>query len=81
MRWRLILEDFTADALSCLGKIENSDYANSNNNNDKVEPTLESLSENFSLNKEDVLCPTSFKTLMRFQLQDKSLIVIAMEKP
>ena len=33
------------------------------------------------LNKEDVLHPTSFKTIMRFQQKDKSLIEIAKEKP
>ena len=38
---------------------------------------MESLSEHFPLNKEDVLHPTSFKTIMRFQQKDKSLI----EKP
>ena len=32
------------------------------------------LSKNFALNKEDVLHPTSFKTIMRFQQKDESLI-------
>ena len=50
-------------------------------NNNKVEPTLDSLSENFALNKEDVLHPTSFKTIMRIQQKDKSLIEMAKEKP
>ena len=49
--------------LSRLDKIDNlNDY----NNNNKVELTLESLSENVALNKEDVLHPTSFKTIMGF---------------
>ena len=96
MRWRLILEEFSpeliyikgsknivADALSRLDKIDNVNNTSSNNtnNNNKVEPTLESLSEHFALNKEDVLHPTSFKTIMRFQQKDKSLIEIAKEKP
>ena len=43
---------------SCLNKIDN---LNSNISN-KVEPTLESLSENFALNEEYVLHRTIFKT-------------------
>ena len=71
MRWRLILEEFgpeliyikgskklVADALSRLDKVDNVNNTNSNNN--KNEPALESPSENFALNKEDVLHPTSF---------------------
>ena len=96
MRWRLILEEFSpeliyikgsknivADALSRLDKIDNVNNTSSNNtnNNNKVEPTLESLSENFALNKEDVLHPTSFKTIMRFKQKNKFLIEIAKEKP
>ena len=46
--------------------IDDLNYSNFNNNN-KVERTLESLSDNFALNKEDILHPTSFKTIMRFQ--------------
>ena len=95
IRWRLILEEFSpklifikrsknivADALSRLynkDKIDNLNNTNSNNN--IVGPTLESLSKNFALNKEDVLHPTGFKTIMRFQQKDKSLIEIAKEKP
>ena len=92
MRWRLSQEDLSpeviyikgstnivADALSRLDIIENLNNTNFNNN--KVEPALERLSENFALNKEDVLHLTNFKTIMRFQQKDKSLIVIAKEKP
>ena len=67
-----------ADALSCLDKIEN---LNNENRNNKVEPSLESLSENFALNKEDVLHHTSFKSIMGFQHKNKSLIEIPKEKP
>ena len=96
MRWQLILEELSpeliyikgsknivADALSRLDKIDNLNNNSSKNDNiiNKVEPTLESLSEHFALNKEDVLHPTSFKTIMRFQQKDKSLIQIAKEKP
>ena len=57
MRWQLVLEEFSpeliyikgstnivVDALSRLDKIENLNHENNN----KVEPTLESLSENFA---------------------------------
>ena len=63
MRRRLTLEDFSleliyikrsknivADALSRLDKIEILNYTYSNNNN-KIEPSLESLSESFALNE------------------------------
>ena len=92
MRWRLFLEEFSPeliyikgskniveDALSRLDKINNLNNTNSNSN--KVELTLESLSENFAWNDEDALHPTSFKTNMRFQQKDKSLIKIANENP
>ena len=94
MRWWLEIEDISpeliyikgsknivADALSRLDKIEHLNNTNSINNNNKVEPTLENLSEHFALNNEDVLHPTSFKTIMRFQQKDKSLIEIVKEKP
>ena len=81
MRWQLTLEEFSpeliyikgsknivAGDLSRLDKINNVN----NENNIKVEATLESLSENFSLDKEDVLHPTSFKTIMRFHCQGKA---------
>ena len=56
--------------------------SSTNSNNNKVESTVESLSENSALNKYDVFHPTSFKTIMRFQQQkDKSLIEVAKEKP
>ena len=92
MRWQLDLEELSpeliyikgsknivADALSRLDKIDNLN--NTSSNDKRVEPTLESLNEHFALNKEDVLHPTSFKTIMRFQQKDKSLIEIAKEKP
>ena len=63
--------------VSCLEKIDNINNITNNN----TEPTLESLSENFVLNKKDVLYPTSFKTIMRFQQKDKSLIEIVKEMP
>ena len=79
-------KNIVADALSRLDKIDNLNNTNPNSNynkknKNKVEPTLESLTENFTLNKEDVLHPTSFKAIMRFQQKDKSLIEIAEEKP
>ena len=75
MRWQLILEEFSpelihingcknivADALSRLDKIHNLNNTNSNNND--VEPTLESLRVNLTFNKEDILHPTSLKTII-----------------
>ena len=62
MRWQLILEEFSpelvyikgsndivVDVLCLLDKIDNQNNTNSNNND--VESTLESLSENFALKK------------------------------
>ena len=60
-----------------MDEIEN---LNNNINDDKVEPTLEKISEDFALNKEEVLHPTSFNTNMSYQQKDKSLINIAKEK-
>ena len=86
MRWRLILEEFSpeityikgcksivADALSRLDKIDSI-------KNNKVESFLHSLSENYLLNHKNILHPTSFKTIMRFQQKVKSLIEITKEK-
>ena len=76
MRWRLFRspEDISskliyikgsinivADDLSCLDIIDNL----KTNDNSKVEPTLESLSENFDSNNKDTSHPTSFKTIIR----------------
>ena len=61
--------------------LDKRDDENNNNDNHNVEPTLESLSENVALNKEDILHPTSSKTVMGFQQKDKYLIEIAKEKP
>ena len=76
MRWRLILKEsipeliyikgsknIVADAFSCWDLINNVN----NLYNNKVKPTLESLSENISLKEEDVFHPTGFKTIMRSQ--------------
>ena len=43
--------------------------------------SLDKTSENFTLNEKDVLHTTSFKSITRFQQQDKSLIEIVKEKP
>ena len=76
MRWQLILEEnspeliyikcsksIVADTLSRLDKKVNLNIY-----------FLESLCESFVLNEEDDLHPTSFKTIMRFQQKDESLI-------
>ena len=63
-------KNIVADALSRLDNIDNLKCTKTNNHN--VEPTLESVSENFALNNEDILHLTSsFKTIMRFQQKDK----------
>ena len=62
-------KNIVADALSQLEKTDNLNY--------KIEPNLNSLSENFALENKDILHPTSFKTIMRLQQQDNSLIEIA----
>ena len=61
-------------------RIDNIDNLNNYNNN-KVEATLESLSKNIILNKEDVLYLTTFQSIMRFLKKDKPIIEIATEKP
>ena len=79
MRWRIIPQELSpeliyikgsknivADAPSRLDKIDNINNTSSDNNN--VEPTLECLYENFALIKEDVLHPSSFKTIMRLPI-------------
>ena len=66
-------KNIVVDALSRLDKIVNRNI----NNKNKAVTTLEILIKNFALNKEDVLHPTNFKTIMRFQVKDKSLIDIA----
>ena len=65
--------NIVADAVFCLNKIDNLNY--------RVEPTLNSHSENFAQNDKDVLHLTSYETIMRLQHHDKSMIEIAKEKP
>ena len=87
MRWRLILEKLSPELiyikgskniisypLSRLDKIDDLNNNNNNtySNNHKVEPTLESPSENFALNNKDVLHPTSFKTILIEIAKEKS---------
>ena len=61
-------------------RLDKIDYLNNvNSNNKKIEPTF--LSENIALSKENVLHSTSFKTILRLEQKDKSLIEIAKEKP
>ena len=88
MRWRLTLEEFSPELIYIKGSknivadtFSRLDDINNKNNDNKVVPTLESLIEKVALNNEDVLHPTSYKTFMRFQQKDKSLIEIAKEKP
>ena len=84
MRWRLILEEFSpeliyiqgsknvaADALSRLELIPDAK---------PIEANMQSLAEHFALEEEDILHPTSYKTIMQYQQKDKHLIKITKEK-
>ena len=48
--------------------LDKVDNLNNNNYYNQVESTIESLSKNFDLNREDVLHPTSSKTIMMINL-------------
>ena len=78
MRWRLILEEhnpeliyiqgsknIAADALSRLGIVDT---------NNPTEPNMSLLVKHFSLEKEDVLHPVNYKTIMQYQQNNKPLI-------
>ena len=84
MRWRLILEEFgpeliyipgnkniVADSLSRLEIAENTE---------PVKAEVHALAEHFALTKEDapeIAHPTNYKTIMKFQQKDKSLLETA----
>ena len=81
MRQRLILEEhnpgliytqgsknIAADALSRIEVVDT---------NNPIKPNMSSLAEHFSLEKENVLHPVNYKTIMRYQENDKSLIETA----
>jgi len=81
MRWRLILEEYSpelvyiqgsknvaADALSWLELATDAE---------PIKADAQSLAEHFALEEEDILHPTSYKTIIRYQQQDKNLIKIA----
>ena len=81
MRWRLILEEynteliyiqgsknFVADALSRLDILDT---------NIPIMPNMSSLAEHFSFEKEDVLHSVNYKTIMKYQQDDKPLIETA----
>ena len=81
MRWRLILEEYSpeliyiqgsknvaADALSRLELTETTK---------PITADAQSLAEHFALEEEDILHPTSYKTIMRYQQLDKPLIKLA----
>ena len=81
MRWRLILEEYSpeliyikgtknvpADALSRLELVTDAEPV-------KADP--QSLAEHFALEKEDLSHPTNYKSIMKSQQQDKTLIETA----
>ena len=81
MGWKLIPEEYnqeliciqgskniTADALSILDIVDT---------NNSIKPNMSSLAEHFSIEKEDILYPVNYKTIMRYQQNDKLLIETA----
>ena len=74
MRCQLILEEFNSDliyikafnniAADGLSRLDIFDDLSSYTNTNKVEPTLESLSGNFTIKSKSAPHPTSFKIIM-----------------
>ena len=81
MRWRLILEEYSPElvyiqgsknvAADALSRLELTTDA------EPIKADAQSLAEHFALEEEDILHPTNYKTIMRYQQQDKNLIKIA----
>ena len=81
MRWRLILEEYSPEliyiqgsknvAADALSRLELTETAK------PITADAQSLAEHFALEEEDILHPTSYKTIMRYQQLDKPLIKLA----
>ena len=74
MRWRLILEEYNPELIYIQGSkniaadvISRFDIVGTNN---QIKPNI----SEFSLEKEDVLHPVNYKTIMQNQQNDKPLI-------
>ena len=81
MRWRLILEEYSPELIYIQGsKNVAADALSRLELDDNAEPIKEdaqSLAEHFALEEEDILHPTSYKTIMHYQQLDKPLIKLA----
>ena len=81
MRWRLILEEYNPELIYIQGSkniaadtLSRLDIGDTHN---PIKPNISPLAEHFSLEKEDVLCPVNYKTIMQYQQNNKSLIETA----
>ena len=80
MRWRLILEDHNPELIYIQGSnhiaVDTLSWLDIVDTKNPIKPNIISLTENFSLEKEDILHPVNYKTMIRYQQSNKSLIDI-----
>ena len=76
MRWRLIIEEHNPELIYIQGSkniaadtLSRSDILDINN---PIKPNMSSFAEHFSLQKEDVLYPITYKTVMQYQQNDNN---------
>ena len=81
MRWRLILEEYNPELIYIQGSknitanaLSRLDVVGTNN---PIQLYMSSLAKQFSLEKEDVLHPVNYKTIMQYQQNNKPLIETA----
>ena len=81
MRWRLIVEEYNPELIHIQGSkniaadaLSRLDIVDTNNS---IKPNMSSLAEYFSFEKEDVLHPAKYKTIMQYQQNNKPLIETA----
>ena len=81
MRWRLIQGEYSPELIHTQGSknitvdtLSRLDIVDTNN---PIKPNMSSLAEHFSLEKENVLHPVNYKTIMRYQQNDRPLIETA----
>ena len=78
MRWMLILEEYNPELICAQGsKNIVADALSRLDTNNPIKPNMSSLAGHFSLEKEDVLHPVNYKTIMQCQQNDKSLFETA----
>ena len=78
MKWRLILEEYNPELIYIQGckniaadALSRLDILDTNNS---IKFNMSSLAEHLSLEKEDVLHPVNYKTIMQYQQNNKPLI-------